>query len=250
MRSLSLLFTAAILTAPCAFAQDGFRLSFGGAVEPDYLGADTYSPSPFVSLSYRRGSLGIEGTPRSARLSWDTSQVFRVGALLRSRGGRGSVEDPAVDALADVPATVEAGMFFRANAGPIRISAEFAADVLGETNGVVAELGARLPLPLSERATLVPSIGLFGANDAFADAYFSVAQADVAASGLTRFDASGGLLGGTIGLSGRYQINDRVTAIGGVSYSRLTADAADSPIVADRGAPGQFRASVGLSIRF
>ncbi|MEM1235084.1 MAG: MipA/OmpV family protein [Pseudomonadota bacterium] len=150
--------------------------------------------------------------------------------------------------LGTVSATVEAEVFVRTKAGPVTLSAEVAGDIQGETDGVLGEVGASVPMPVSERLTLVPAVGLFGANDAFADTFFSVEQEDVAASGLPRFEASGGLLGAALGLTARYEISDRITASGSVRYIRLTGDAADSPIVSERGSRDQVVASFGLSV--
>ena len=250
MRQTLLFLVGVMLTAAAASAEDGARLSFGASLEADYFGADTYEVAPFGSLGYRRGAFGLEATPRSGRLSWTQSPGLTFGILLRRRSGRDAVEDPAVDALETVPATVEAGLFLRTRAGPMTLSAEIAGDILGETDGIVGELGASLPLPVSDRLTLVPAVGLFGANDAFADAFFSVEAGDVAASGLTRFEAEGGLLGAALGLSARYKLTERIQATGALRYIRLAGDAAESPIVADRGSPDQLVASFGLSVGF
>lgn len=245
-----LLTIAAVFASNAACADDGLHLSFGTIVEATYFGADRYEASPSLSIGYRRGDVGIDATPRSARLSWTASPDLTFGTLVRRRGGRDDVEDTAVSALTSVPATIEAGLFARTKAGPVTLSAEVAGDILGETNGVVGEIGASVPLSVTDRFTLVPAVGLFGANDAFADAFFSVEETDVAASGLQRFEASGGVLGAAIGLSAHYQVSDRVTASGSLRFIRLAGDAADSPIVSDRGAHDQFVASFGLTVGF
>lgn len=250
MRGIIFFLAATFFAGTSASAEDGIRLSFGTVVEAEYFGAGVYEASPSLSIGYRSGAFGLKATPRSARLSWTLSPDLTFGTLIRRRGGRDDVEDTAVDALSTVPATIELGLFVRTKAGPVTLSAELAGDILGETDGILGEIGASVPLPVAERLTLVPAAGLFGANDAFADAFFSVEQADVAASGLPRFEASGGTLGAAFGLSARYEVSDRITASGSLRCIRLTGDAANSPIVSERGSRDQVVASFGLSVGF
>ena len=158
----SLLIVAALFADNAARADDGFRLSFGTVVEAACFGADTYEVSPSLSIGYRRGDIGIEARPRSARLSWTASPDLTFGTMIRRRGGSDDVEDAAVDALTTVPATIEAGLFVRTRAGPVSLSAEVAGGILGETNSVVGEIGASAPIPIADQFTLVPTAGLFG----------------------------------------------------------------------------------------
>ena len=48
-------------------------------------------------------------------------------------------------------------------------------------------------------------------------------------------------------LAGHSSLNPRWRIVGGTIYSRLVADAADSPVVAQRGSADQFTAGVGVA---
>ncbi|MEL6322940.1 MAG: MipA/OmpV family protein [Pseudomonadota bacterium] len=246
----SLLLVAAFSAGNSARADDGIRLSFGTVVEAKYFGADVQEVPQSLSIIYKSGDFGIEATPRSARLFWTASPDLTFGTLIRRHAGRENVEDAAVNALRSVPATVEAGLFVRTKTEPASLSAEVAGDILGETNGVVGEIGASVPIPVADQFTLVSAVGLFGANDAFADAFFSVEQTDVAASGLPWYEASGGVLGAAEGLSACYLFSQSVSASGSLRYIQLAGDAADSPIVSERGSRDQVVASLGLTVGF
>ncbi len=78
----------------------------------------------------------------------------------------------------------------------------------------------------------------------------SAAQSASSARGLAQHDASSGLKDAGLSIDLGYSITENNSAFGGVQYSRLLGDAADSPLVADEGSENQLGAFLGLSYRW
>ena len=82
------------------------------------------------------------------------------------------------------------------------------------------------------------------------ESYFGVSSAQSEKSGLSPFDAGGGFknVGITLGLD--YVFTDSIGIGGRAQYKRLVGDAADSPIVDDKGSADQFFSGLFLTYRF
>ena len=80
----------------------------------------------------------------------------------------------------------------------------------------------------------------------FNDTYFGVSNAGSAASGLPFHDAESGLVSFSIQPMIAYHLNEKWHIGAGLRYMRLTGDAADSPIVDDRGDENQFIGGIGV----
>lgn len=227
------------------------ELGAGGRVRPRYLGADDYivTPFPIISVDYLSipGLFTVGGSDRTGGL--------RFGPSFGFTGSRDSGDDADLFGTRDLDETYEVG---------VRVGYEYAIDAVyglefygeargafGEASGVVGGFGVdaiarpteALELKFGPRATL--------ASSDYMSTYFSISQAESAASGgrLDTFDADGGFT--TVGVDGsvRYEFRPNWFARADASYERLVADAADSPI-ARVGSRDQFTFGLGLSRRF
>jgi MipA family protein len=225
----------------------------GGA--PDYLGSDEY----LVGLA---PAVGLELGPTRFRMlgNWAMLDLlgkpnFSIGPAAVYRFGRFDVDDAVVSRLPGIDNTVNLGINFGYEyVDPddpfkrIAFGIDILHDVGGVYDGFVVNGFARGIYPLPWRGgALVTVLGTTYGGDAYGDTYFSVSSADAAASGLPQYAAGAGFRDARLGL-GLFQslsLNWHVGA--GVVYSRLVGDAADSPIVADRGSPNQFIFGVGVA---
>ena len=83
-------------------------------------------------------------------------------------------------------------------------------------------------------------------SDNYMDTYFGVSSPDSIKSGLPVFAASSGMRDARGWLVGMFHFNRNWHLAGGVTYSRLLGDAADSPVVSERGSENQWVFGVGL----
>ena len=264
--------------ACCGNAYAGSTLILGAGLRyaPDYAGSDDYKVSPLPLINYKWTD-DDAGQPNSgyafqwgpmdlsvgfpdgidvgvARLARPTRNLtLRLGAGYR--GGRDEDDNDALDGmgaidgqgilrvtLADEPANPRGlGTFY---------GLRFEADATDETNGNTLSFYAGHKLALSEDVTLALSAYADWANENYMQSYFGVSGKQAAHSSHQRFDASSGIA--EVGLKARvnWSLTEHWMLIGNAGYSRLTGDAADSPLVDDEGAADQFSVVTGLVYRF
>ena len=78
------------------------------------------------------------------------------------------------------------------------------------------------------------------------DTYFSVSPVDAAATGLPQHKANDGFRDARLMAMFIHPITKNCVAGGGVHYSRILGDAADGPIVEDRGRKDQLIYGLGI----
>ena len=86
----------------------------------------------------------------------------------------------------------------------------------------------------------------YGDSD-YTETYFGVDAVDAGRSGLRQFDADAGIRDVRVPLMAMFSFSESWHLVGGVIYTRLLGDAADSPVTDDRGSENQFFAGLGLA---
>ena len=85
------------------------------------------------------------------------------------------------------------------------------------------------------------------ASDDYMSEFFGVSAVQSANAGLPVFGADAGIKNVTLSLSSGFDIDESWVIGARIIYSRLVGDAADSPIVDQRGSANQITVGVGLS---
>ncbi|MEO1038958.1 MAG: MipA/OmpV family protein [Pseudomonadota bacterium] len=234
-------------------------ISFGVATTSDYAGSDDYRLLPFGAFRYEWGDVVIqsEGPGLSATI-W-SNDAISAGPFVRYYGGRDDdIEDAIVKLLPEVDGSAVIGGFVRAELARgllspvdrLSVSARAGLDAAGTIDGLVWSTGLEYGAALSRTQFAAISLSASGFSDDYADQHFSIDAAGALASGLSAFEAEGGVrdIGLTVIFDQALAQNWSVTLAGG--YSRLMGDYADSPIVSVRGSEDQFFAGIGLGRRF
>jgi len=233
-----------------------YFVGVGAGVIPDYVGSDDYTAAIAPMFFVKFGD-----TDRYARLlateftvNLIDSEEWILGPILYYRFGRNDVEDPVVDRMDDIDGAVELGLFggwtwideadsrHRFNA-----LLEVLQDVSGTHGGCVTALSVRYWQPVAR--PLVLTLGVSGsyASEGFMSTYFGVDRIDAAASGLPNFEADRGFRDFRLTPGFVLSLNPHWHVVGGLIYSRLLADAEDSPVVSERGSANQFTAGAGVA---
>ncbi|UXX83001.1 MipA/OmpV family protein [Roseovarius pelagicus] len=246
--------------------EDGwkFTLSAGMIAAPYYLGDDDYQLSAVPGFRVSYGDR-FEASPFGLRYAFISGGPIRVGGIVsydwgRDQeldgspfglwGGGGSTE---LLGLGDVDGTVELGGFI-ALGGP-RYTARF--ELRQAVDGGHDGLHGSAELKANGRTTAfgAPMFFSFGPELSFGDddynsAFFDVNAIQSAASGITAFDAGGGI--NSIGLHATtvVPVNDHVSVIGFAGYDRLVGDVGKSTIVSERGSSNQGSAGFFLNYSF
>lgn len=236
-------------TSERSFWQD-FELTVGGAagVGPDYEGADSYEAValPFFELSWRdRIFVGLDGI----RALNPLTENIRIGPLLSYDGGRDEDDNDDLEGLGDVDGSVTLGIVAEVEFGPYQFDARVEKAIDGHT-GWLAALAASRNFQLSERLNLGLALKTSLADDDYMNDFFGITAMQSRRSGLSRFDADAGFKDVGVGLSLDYALTDHWLLFASGGYARLLGDAADSPLVEDRGSADQFSAMLGGAYRF
>ena len=275
----SLVVIGALLAATPAFAQstdaalpdpndqsDTFTIGAGAAYLPDYEGSDDYRIIPAAAI---RGRLsGVSFFTRATYLYVDViprgdgALEFDLGPIAGVRLNRtGKIKDDFVDLLPERKTAFEVGGF----AGVTYHGLTNPYDALSFRLDVVKDMGDAhestiftptidFGTPLSRRTYVGASLSAEWVGGGYADYYYSITPADALASGLAPYDADGGFKSWRLGLLVNQSITGDLTGglsvFGTGSYSRLSGDFRDSPIVDDRGSASQWLAAVGLAYTF
>jgi len=224
---------------------------------PDYLGSDDFTAgaAPFFRWTFagQERYLQLIVTELSFNVLNDPS--FALGPVLNYRFGRDDgVDDKVVKNMEKIDDTVEAGIFgsytWRNKANPRHrfiTSLEFLSDVGGEHDGWLAMAAARYWYPISRPIDVLVGVGATYGNSDYTDKYFGVSSTDAARTGLSQYKADSGFRDVNAQLAAVFHFSINWHLGAGVKYFNLMDDAADSPIVKDRGSRDQFVYGVGLA---
>jgi outer membrane scaffolding protein for murein synthesis (MipA/OmpV family) len=217
---------------------------------PSFPGSDKVSLRPFVDVSRAKGDtpFEFEAPDESFGFAIVKGGGFAFGPALGIEGKR-DAEDVGA-ALPKVGFTVEVGGFVQYQLSePFRLRAEVRKG-LGGHRGVIANLSADYVARDGDKWLFSIGPRLTIGNDRYHRAYFGVAPADAAPSGLPSFRPDGGVqaVGITAGfirqLTPRWGINSYAR------YDRLVGDPARSPIVRTLGSRNQYSGGLALTYTF
>lgn len=288
MRALSFLLigAAALSFAAPAFAQDGssaatpsvapdvdvggdsITVGIGAATVPDYEGSNENRIVPFPAL---RGSIsGYSFSTRGPRLfvdlvknesgpTWD----YQLGPVVSLNFNRvGDVDDDRVQALGKKKVALELGGYIgigktgvlTSDYDKLSASVAYYHDVTNIHDSFTITPQIDYGTPLSRRAYVGLSGSFSYVGSGYADTYFGVTAAGATRSGLTRYNPDAGWKNWSLSALGTYAITGDLlgglSAVGGVSYSRLLGDFQRSPLVSTVGDRNQWFGAIGLAYTF
>ncbi|WP_409421898.1 MipA/OmpV family protein [Pseudaeromonas sp. ZJS20] len=178
---------------------------------------------------------------------------WEAGPLLNLRLGREEVDDPVVAQLPEIGLGLEAGGFVawhhvNLTGIPYRLRLGLMAShaVLGQTEGSQLTPYASLWLPLSERLFIGSGVGATWSDKNFMQQFFSVSPAAAEASGLPSYQAGAGFRQIYWWPGVLWRIAPQWMLGAGAYGQYLVGDAADSPIIRERGDRWQWTFGLGL----
>jgi MipA family protein len=228
-------------------------LGIDGRVLPAFDGSDHYIVRPFPLFSFRpSGTPAHFESPRDGMSYpiFERHGLFAMGPVAKVELPRKESEDAALRGLGDIDWVLELGIY--AEFWPrdwLRARIELRRGFHGH-HGLFADFSADVVVPVWERWTFSAGPRLTLADDRAMARYFSINPVQSLASGLPIFDAKGGLRSVGVGTQARYQWNPQWETHVYVEYERLMSDAANSPLVVQRGSPDQFTFGVGATYSF
>ncbi len=245
---------------------DSITIGAGAAVVPDYEGSNDYRIIPAAAI---RGQVsGISFFTRATYLYVDVVArgegplEFDLGPIAGARLNRTrKIKDDIVDLLPERDTAFElggfAGITYHGLTNPydaLSVRVDVVKDVAGAHESTLVTPTIDFGTPLSRTFYVGLSASAEWAGGDYADYYFSISPADSLASGLPVFDADGGLKHWRLGILANQSITGDLThgwsLFGLGSFTRLTGDFKDSPIVELRGSSTQWVGAIGAAYTF
>lgn len=224
------------------------RIGALGAVQPQYEGSGDYS-GKFIPLLYVNWRDRIVLHGRSLDVVAYGDRHFRIGPMLRTRGGRDADDDTILDGLGDVDRAYELGGFARYTHGPLLLRVNATTDVSGAHGGSLVEAGFEFRAPRVEPWYVV-RIASTWASAEYNQTFFGIDTVQATRSRLLAFDADAGFKDVRVEFGARHLVMEHVWALASVGYIHLLGTVADSPIVARHGNAEQFFVAFGAMYRF
>lgn len=239
---------AAAAFIPQAQAQDAggpgisFELGAAGKVAPRYFGASKLVLSPVPLFRLKRLEL-----PNGFTIGGGSDEGFSLSPSIDVIGKRSITNSPELTGLNTIDTAVELGVKAQYQTGNFRVSGAVRQG-FGGHKGVRAELGADAIFKAGDQWTFHAGPRLNFGSSKFTNTYFGVTAAEASAL-YPATTASGGLYSAGLEAGVRFQVDDNWAVEAGAGWSRLTGDAARSPITA-QGSKNQYTASFGVVRRF
>lgn len=138
-------------------------------------------------------------------------------------------DDAGMKKLDKRRSTLMAGLSYSYTGAWGMIRAGLARDILGKSDGYVAEASYRLPI-VREKLTVLPGAGVSWKSGKEADYYFGVSRGESARSGIKRYEAGAAVLP-FVSVEAKYTITERWSAVAALKAELLTGSIKDSPMV-------------------
>ena len=235
------------LVIPIELPQPNF-VGFGVGSYPDYLGSDdaAVGVAPIARLSLG-GDRFVRLLVNDIRVNLLDDPNWRLGPAGVWRFGRDDVDDPVVRKVHEIDDSFSLGLFggyVWRDAADVRKQAGVGGWALGDVSGVdggwTAGLNAYAMQPVAPMVSIAGGAAFTYGSGNYMDEYFGVTASDSLASGLPVYTAGGGMRDVRGWVTAVVHLGPQWHVGAGVMYSRLVGDAADSPIVADRGSANQW----------
>ncbi len=237
-------------------------LGAGAVYAPAFVGSKDYQliGFPDIKLAYKNRFFASVGEGIGYNVI--NSNGWRVGpiakyAFERRENGKNPFrvagkESTALLGLGNVNATLELGGFVEYNYKPFTYKIELRQGVgghegmIGKTSlnytGSINQFGPPIFYAFGPRA-------IFGDSD-YNNAYFGINQIQSTRSGLSRYNADGGLLSYGVGGFVSLPVSDSVSVSAFGGYDHLGTEAADSPLIKQRGNENQFVSGLSVNYKF
>lgn len=229
-----------------------FTIGAAGLYTPDFLGSKDYSAVPVPDLKVEYKDDFFASVFDGVGYNVINSDGWRAGPVVKYAFGRDEDDNSALRGLGDVDGTVELGGFIEYELEPFSAKLELRQGVNGH-EGLIGEVG----LSYSNAVDLFgpPIFFSFGPRLSFGDetynnAFFGINGSQSARSGLSRYEAESGLVSYGIGGFAMMPVTDSISISVFGGYDRLGSQAADSPLVSERGSENQLMVGFGISYQF
>lgn len=261
IKPLAPLLAAAFILVPLPLRAAGLTVDvipnfvgIGAGVTTQWMGSSDYVPGVVPAARWQfQGNRFAELYGPFVDVNVLDVPNWEFGPMLSYRFGRKGVDDPVIRELPEISGGVEAGVFggwhYVNDTGipwRLRVGVSALTGVSGGTTGGHITPYASLWIPLRDSVFLGVGGGFTWSSDSFMQQRFGVTSEAAALTGLPAYTASSGVRQVYAWPAVIVRLSPQWFAAAGAFYQRLTGDAANSPIVTQRGDRNQWTAGIGI----
>lgn len=221
------------------------------------LGYQPYDPSgsryqtvpvPYFDLDWGDVSLDTDDG-----LTWSALKVdgWTAGPLLNYVPGRNA--NGSLRGLRDVPDMAQIGGFIQYSPAEFwRVYAQVGRAVggAGGQGGLLGQVGGELGYPLGRGIIGSSQLAAHFADGRQMSTFFGVSASEAQASGISTYNASGGLQNLTLTQNVEFALAEHWSLVTSASWTHLLGSAADSSIVREQGDVNQGAVQTAVSYKF
>ena len=244
----------------------------GGLIRPEYEGSDRmrFNFYPHVDISWANrvflnvgNGFGIYNISNGLGFHVVKTKSFILGSSLNYYERRDEDDSGELKGFGDIESGAEFQMFseyflgelsfLNKNPGIVSLFGKFQHDITGSHGGWVLTGGMRHQVPISRRMELKMDYTISWASEKYMETYFDVYPNQAAKTSIVFYDAGGGIKDIGLGMGLTYDFDVHWILKGKLAYTRLLADAQDSPLVDPDGGQGndnQLQLGTALAYRF
>lgn len=234
-----------------------YMVGLGLGFVPDYEGSNNMGPVPLWNL--RVGNLYHSKTYAALRGTQFESNLlphdhWRLGLVGRYLFDYENVDDSQVKRLRGPEEALMVGFTFGYDFAnrpreTTAIEVENLYDALNGNGGTITPK-LRLERPASDRVTLGATLSATWASDDYMSNRFGISAEDAGRSALRRYEAGAGFKDAALNLTATYALTKSWSVIAFGGYRRMLGDAADSPVVDERGSRNNGMLGTMINYRF
>lgn len=253
-------------TAEDTFAgHDIFFTITGGVIStPSFLGSNETSvyaiPNVTVAIGDRLNISLLDGVSYDV---YKDDNLTAGGALTYDFGRENTPSDhelllsnvakSEIAGLGDIEETAEIGGYLEYTYGNLQANLAIRKGVDGGHDGIVGDVDVTYNAPVEIFGN--QSVISFGptasfSDDNYASTFFDVSAAQSVASGISEYDANGGIMSYGLHASAYVPLNQNISIVGFAEFDKLNGDVRDSSIVQERGSEEQTTAGLMINYTF
>jgi outer membrane scaffolding protein for murein synthesis (MipA/OmpV family) len=219
-------------------------------LSPDYEGSDDVKVQglPFFDVSWRNRFFLNFQQGLGMNIIRNKNLIF--GTSVGYYGSREEGDNEALRGLGNIDGGVDGRLFVFVPVGPISFTSMYRRDLSGNHDGAILSVGALYFRPVTKKLRINLQGRLNYASEKFMNTYFDINLSQASRSKMTAYDADAGIKDISAFNILIYSFTRHWNVVSFMGFSRLLGDAANSPIVKERGTANQFRFGLGFSYRF
>ncbi|MRG73558.1 hypothetical protein GH722_17450 [Alphaproteobacteria bacterium HT1-32] len=227
----------------------GYAL-IGPAYRPEYFGGNKSEVGLYGDVRVDYDGKLFAGLRDGAGLVLVDQGVLKAGPRMFYRFGREANDSAALTGLQDVDDAIELGGFMSYVWRQWEITATLGRDVSDAHDGWVGEGKMMYEMQVSPELKVKFGPSATWANQNYMRSFYGVTATEAAATGLRAYDPKSGFRDVTLGVEGEYSLDADWSLNFEARLSKILQDAADSPLVEDRGDDLQLFVGGGAKYNF